>query len=581
MRHKLKIRTYILFLLILVILSISVTYSVHSYLILKDETMKLIDAELSEGALKAVDLVPDEYYLKITGKDSISRDEYFSVVEKLTKYAKLHGYAYIYTFMIKEGKIIYLANSVTEADLKNNAWYYYYSEEPLPPDLQEKYHKLALQKEQPLINFETAGNNIKNPSPANKTKKLLGNINQFVFWAKVKRLVTDQVNLVDNYKTKDGDFRSATIPFKDSQGRQYFAGADYYLHDIKASLRKLIINCIIIGLIILIPFVYVTIVIAGKIANPVMQLVECADSLQKNAFSFPEKTKQRLKMICDGRQKEIGDLACTFMAMDKTLNQYKEELKQEVAAQERISSELEISRNIQMGFLHKNFPAFPQKKEFDLYSRVLPAKQIGGDLYDFQLIDDDHLFLCVGDVSDKSVPAALFMSVTQTLIRSALKNISDPAQVLQSVNANLYKNNDNLMFVTVFCALLSLKTGELIFSNAGHNPPVLIPKSSDPKLVDLPKGLVLGVDPDAQFQNKSLRLNIGDGLLVYTDGVTEAKDVRRQLYSESRLLEISHTFNQKTPQQIVESLIDSVNQFAHGTTQFDDITVLSLTYSGT
>ncbi len=149
---------------------------------------------------------------------------------------------------------------------------------------------------------------------------------------------------------------------------------------------------------------------------------------------------------------------------------------------------MSVAYNIQMSFLPRLFPAFPERDEFDLYAAIKPAKEIGGDLYDFFLIDDDHLFFCIGDVSGKGVPAALFMSVTKTLI-GAQKGLLDPAQILQKVNSDLCERNEAMLFVTMFCGILNIPTGELLFSNAGHNPPLLLRRDGRAETLTLPEGL--------------------------------------------------------------------------------------------
>ncbi|MDO9542384.1 MAG: PP2C family protein-serine/threonine phosphatase, partial [Kiritimatiellia bacterium] len=205
----------------------------------------------------------------------------------------------------------------------------------------------------------------------------------------------------------------------------------------------------------------------------------------------------------------------------------------------------------------------------------------GGDLYDFFLLDDQHLFFSIGDVSDKGVPAALFMAVTKTLMKGiAMQGGLDPAGVLEHVNLELCKENDSMMFVTVFCAMLNFRTGELVYSNAGHNPPLIRPAGAPPTELPVPKGLVLGTFEEARYMTASLTMHAGDTLVLYTDGVTEAMNPKQDLYSLERLRETAADISDPDPKTIVDAIFQSVNAYAAGAPQSDDITILALHYNG-
>jgi len=262
------------------------------------------------------------------------------------------------------------------------------------------------------------------------------------------------------------------------------------------------------------------------------------------------------------------------------LKEYIADIAETSRAQERIESELKIASAIQMNFLPKRFPPFPDQTAFDLYAALAPAREVGGDLYDFFMLDPNHLFFSVGDVSDKGVPAALFMAVTKTLMKGIAEQGSTPADVLDRVNAELCQNNETVMFVTLVCGILDVATGDLVYSNAGHNPPALLRAGKRPEFLPLPPGLVLGVAEEAAFETRSIRLAPGDRLLLYTDGVTEAMDANQQLFSDERLLRETTWMAVETPRQMVERLMAAVHAYAGGTAQSDDITVLALQYKG-
>ncbi|WP_045222696.1 SpoIIE family protein phosphatase [Desulfonatronum thioautotrophicum] len=277
---------------------------------------------------------------------------------------------------------------------------------------------------------------------------------------------------------------------------------------------------------------------------------------------------------------EVGQLSDSVGAMRMALKEYITNLTETTKAKERIESELKIARNIQMNFLPKRFPPFPDRHEMDVFAVLDSAKHVGGDLYDFFLLDEDHLFFSVGDVSDKGVPAALFMAVTKTLVKGIAEQETDPHNVLARVNNELCRDNDSGMFVTLFCAVLNLRTGLLRYSNAGHNKPILVSENKPPQWLDLPPGLVLGGMEDVPFQTREIRLNPGDLLLAYTDGVTEAMNPELTLYTEGRLLEEVRVRSGTSPKVLVEELLESVRAFSCNAPQSDDITLLALLFIG-
>ncbi|MGM0553496.1 MAG: SpoIIE family protein phosphatase [Pseudomonadota bacterium] len=277
---------------------------------------------------------------------------------------------------------------------------------------------------------------------------------------------------------------------------------------------------------------------------------------------------------------EVGDLARSFNEMRLSLKDYINDLTATTAAKERMESELKIARNIQMSFLPKRLDLSDLDVGIDLAARLIPAKEVGGDLYDFfPLRAHNALFFAVGDVSDKGVPAALFMAVTKTLVKGiAEQDAHDPGQILTRVNNELCLNNENGMFVTYLCGMLDLGTGEVRFANAGHNPPLIRRADGGHEWLKLPPGLVLGAMEDMDYPTHSVTLAPGDSLLLYTDGVTEAADAEQTLYGEERLFDLYTAIATRSAKEQVEAVMQSVEAFADGATQADDITVLALRY---
>ena len=274
---------------------------------------------------------------------------------------------------------------------------------------------------------------------------------------------------------------------------------------------------------------------------------------------------------------EIEELATAFNKMANDLKTYIRNLKETTAEKERFESELRVAHEIQMSFLKKIFPPFPERGDFSLYATLEPAREVGGDLYDFGLLDKDRLVFYVGDVSDKGVPASLVMAMTMTLMKRASQQPGiTPAQILHEVNAALAEDNENAMFVTLFIGIFDARSGELSFSNAGHNPPLILGVDGSCRYLTLPDGLVLGVMPEAKYADDSVHLEPGDMIVTYTDGVTEAMNPARSLYSEERLQQTLATLSGRDVQETVVGILDSVKAHAAGAPPSDDITVLAL-----
>ena len=274
---------------------------------------------------------------------------------------------------------------------------------------------------------------------------------------------------------------------------------------------------------------------------------------------------------------EIEELANAFNKMAGDLQTYIKNLEHTTAEKERFESELHVAHEIQMSFLKKIFPAFPHRSEFSLFATIKTAREVGGDLYDFSLLDDTRLFFYIGDVADKGVPASLIMAITMTLMkRASVQPGITPAGILRQVNQTLAEDNENIMFVTLFVGILDLKTGELAFSNAGHNPPLVFGADGECSFLKLPDGLVLGVIPDAEYRDDTVRLQPGDMIVAYTDGVTEAMNRKKELYSEARLQETLTRMAGRSVEDTTDAIVASVKGHAAGAPQSDDIAVLAV-----
>ena len=226
------------------------------------------------------------------------------------------------------------------------------------------------------------------------------------------------------------------------------------------------------------------------------------------------------------------------------------------------------------------FPAFPDRNDFDICASMTPAKEVGGDFYDFFLVDDDHLALVMADVSGKGVPAALFMMMAMIMIRNQALSGKSPEDVLMSVNDQICQNNREQLFVTVWLGILELSTGKLIASNAGHEKPIIKHAEGDYEMIIDKHGLVVGAMGGIRYRNYELRLYPGSKLFIYTDGLMEAADEKDGIFGSERALETLNRAKDAPPQELLEYVKSEVKRFEGGAPRFDDLTLLCLEYYG-
>ena len=275
---------------------------------------------------------------------------------------------------------------------------------------------------------------------------------------------------------------------------------------------------------------------------------------------------------------EIEDLAGSFQYMTRELDEYIRNLAQVTSEKERIGAELHVATQIQADMLPRIFPPFPERGEFDIYATMTPAKEVGGDFYDFFLIDRDHLAVVIADVSGKGVPAALFMVIAKTLIKNHTQAGREPEEVFTVVNNQLCGNNEAGMFVTAFLGVLEISTGRFTYVNAGHNPPLVSLGGKAYDWLPVRRGFVLAGMEDIRYRQQEIVFQPGDSLLLYTDGVTEALDPRQELYSEKRLRDFmnSGVLTDRPLAEQLRLLHADIEAFAAGAEQADDITMLLL-----
>ena len=247
---------------------------------------------------------------------------------------------------------------------------------------------------------------------------------------------------------------------------------------------------------------------------------------------------------------------------------------------ERMETELNIATEIQAGTLPKNFPLYPERKEFDVYASMDPAREVGGDFYDIFLIDDNHLALVVGDVSDKGVPAALFMMITKALIKTGTPGEVSPADILEKVNNQLADADINEMFVTVWLGILTISTGEMVTANAGHEDPFIRSRDGEFALKKSPHGLVLGSMKNMKYNNEKIILAPGDLLFMYTDGLAEATNSDGKRWGLDSVTKALNDHKTSSPAELLQEIKTDADAYVGDAKQFDDLTMLAIEYKG-
>jgi phosphoserine phosphatase RsbU/P len=363
----------------------------------------------------------------------------------------------------------------------------------------------------------------------------------------------------------------------------WYVASSVYKDDIEEPARRIIRWEAAVGAVVLLISILLALLLVRRMTIRLQLLTSYAQELSSSDFSLADDIQPRMKEISRTSQDEVGKLAKAFAFMIQALVDHIRRLKETTALKEKIESELRIAHNIQMSMV----PHPPELKGdgFELYAALEPAKEVGGDLYDFFQVDEDHLGLIIGDVSDKGVPAALFMSKSKTLLRLLATATDDglrPSSLLTRANKELCFENELTMFVTLFYGILDLKTGELRYASAGHNPPLVVADGGVARLPVEP-GLPLGAMDDVEFVESRRDFKPGELLLLYTDGVSEALDASGQFFTEARLAGLLDQYTEScaTAEDVIRHVVSAVKDYSTGAIQSDDITLLCVKYLGT
>ena len=347
--------------------------------------------------------------------------------------------------------------------------------------------------------------------------------------------------------------------------------------DVLSRARQKYLNKIVLTLIVLVVLVIIgqSLFLHRTLLQPLKLISDEATRFSKESVKAEKKLRETIR-----NRDEIGQLAVSIDRMEEQIQDYVASITQITAEKERINTELTLATRIQADMLPHVFPAFPERKEFELYANMDPAKEVGGDFFDFFLVDDDHLCITIADVSGKGIPAALFMMASKILLQNNAMTGKKPAEILTDVNAAICANNREQMFVTVWLGILELSTGRLTAANAGHEYPVLMRAGEPFELYKDKHGFVIGGMEGVKYRQYELQINPGDKLFLYTDGVPEATDANGELFGTGRMIDALNERKDDSPTKVLEGVRRAVDDFVKESEQFDDLTMLCLVYRG-
>ena len=356
------------------------------------------------------------------------------------------------------------------------------------------------------------------------------------------------------------------------------AGVDVDMNDVVRERHWFLVNSAVFISVLTLAAIVASLLLTRKlVTKPLRQLSDAAMDFAREEEGFSRDDIIQLPIRSND---EIDDLYQEIRTMQGRIVDSAERLTRITAERERFNTELHMATQIQTAMLPNRFPAFPDRGEFDLYASMDPAKEVGGDFYDFFLVDDDHLALVIADVSDKGVPAALFMMSSKIIINYRAKIGGAPSEILAAANAQLFRDTKSRMFVTVWLGILELSTGRLTCANAGHERPILRGQDGVFRVYKDRHGLMVGAMKASKYQDYEVQLAPGDAVFLYTDGVPEANDAAGAFYGMDRLEATLNRMPGATPREILEGVKADVTAFTDGAEQFDDLTMLCVVYRG-
>ncbi len=517
-KSKISIRAQVFFALMTIVIIMAAIFSPYGFYTNVHSIRKSVDECLLIAANGALEILPEDYHQRLK-RGEVSESEYAQIQRKFCDFKDRIGITYVYAMLRdSDGKVYFSADT----DYKPMTLY----EEPTPDVIRA---------------FETG-----------KIQVGQGEDPEFAIVS-----------------------RSVLIPVRMRDGDTFVIGADLSVSKVYPIIMESLRNFMLLLMLGVALVFIVTVKLTRRISTPIAKLADFTKKLSDSDFS---RELQMKDYVSDSILKagEVQALASNISLMRSKLEEYIGNLEREAEARTMAESELEIAGKIQKSFLPGG--AF-EAGGIRASAAIRPAKQAGGDFYDFFTLSDGRLCFAIGDVSGKGMPAALFMARAITLVRAASKSTSKLSDIVAFINDILASGNDSCTFITFFICAYDSKSGELEFVNCGHNPPILKRSGAPAKYMELERNLVLGVFEKARFKSQSINLGSGDTILLYTDGVSEAESADGSFYGEERLLLFADK-TKGTSSEIVESLMGEVLAFESGCPQSDDITIIAINRIG-
>ena len=380
----------------------------------------------------------------------------------------------------------------------------------------------------------------------------------------------------DTYSYGDMDLAASIAPIINSDGKTVaLVESDILMPRIRSGAVRIVIYVLLyVFFIMVITMIIFYSFVRRRIIRPLKKLNTAAIEIADN----PDSNRDLVIDVYTGD--EIETVARSFETMNQKLHEYIEENTRIMMEKQRVNMELGLATKLQADSLPSKFPAFPDRKEFLIYADMTPAKEVGGDFYDFFFIDDDNLAIIMADVSGKGIPAAMFMMMAKSLLKSRVLSGGDPGTILHDVNNMICLNNPEMMFVTVWLGILNVKTGVMTTANGGHEKPLLYHSGGQFEIVEDAHGVVLGIQKNMMFPSFEMTLEKGSKVLVYTDGVPEAMDVEEEQFGMDRLLDAVNSNPGGRPEDILMLVDRDVYLYIGEAEQFDDLTMLCVEFYG-
>ncbi|MHA7819564.1 MAG: PP2C family protein-serine/threonine phosphatase [Erythrobacter sp.] len=530
--RRFGLKPQLLLLLLALNLVSAIAYTTAIYQTSRTEIMSGIDARLEAGAYAVREIVPNGYHARIEGEDSIPAEEFERLRNRLSRFAEASDFVYVYSYMKFGDEVRVITTSNTPAEIASGETTPFYSlYDTAPPELYRTF-------EDKRVRF-------------------------------------------DEYEDSFGRFRSVYLPLTSHSGQTYVVGADIDLATLDTRLDDALEKSILIGLAMFALTMGVGWLLIMRIVEPLVRLTTFTRNIEQRSFAADEEELAAMNQISHKRGDEVGSLAEAMAGMIARLQSYLVDLEAATAARVRVESELSAAREIQVGMLPRKFPPFPDQADLDVYAMLESAKEVGGDLYDYFLIDENRLFFVVGDVSGKGVPAALFMAMTTSLFKAHAMSGASTGAIMARVNEELSRDNAAEMFVTVFACILDLRDGSVEYSDGGHEAPFIVRDGGAVERLEKHQGMALGIFEDVPYKADRFKLGKGDALVLFTDGVSEATNANDDLFTTTRIeTALATTRSEVSAQRIAEGLSESVGAFVGAVPQSDDIAILVVGYNG-